>query len=42
MGYEIVITGAAEADFDEAISYIAVSLGNPRAAGALADDYESA
>jgi len=42
MGYEIVITGAAEADFDEAISYIAVSLGNPRAAGSLADDYESA
>lgn len=42
MGYEIVITRIAEADFDEAISYIAVSLGNPRAAGSLADDYESA
>ena len=42
MGFEIVITKTAEADFDEAISYIAVSLGNPSAAGSLSDDYESA
>ena len=42
MGFDIVVTKAAEADFDEVISYIVVSLGNPRAATALADDYESA
>ncbi|MBQ9810797.1 MAG: type II toxin-antitoxin system RelE/ParE family toxin [Spirochaetales bacterium] len=42
MGFEIVITQTAEADFEEAISYIAVTLSNPIAAGALADDYEAA
>ncbi len=42
MEYEIVITKTAEADFNEVISYIAVSLANPSAASALADDYETA
>ena len=42
MGFEIVVTKTAETDFDEAISYIAVSLANPGAASALADEFETA
>ena len=42
MGFEIVITKTAEIDLDEAISYIAVSLANPGAASALADEFEIA
>ena len=42
MEFEIVVTKTAETDFDEAISYIAVSLANPGAASALADEFEMA
>jgi plasmid stabilization system protein ParE len=42
MEFEIVVTKTAETDFDEAISYIAVSLANPSAASALADEFEMA
>ena len=42
MEYEILVTGTAASDFDDAISYIALSLNNPIAARALADDYEEA
>ena len=40
MAFEILVTGTAESDFNEAISHIAVYLKNPTAAGALADEYE--
>ena len=42
MEFEIVVTKTAETDFDEAISYIAVSLANPGAASTLADEFEMA
>ena len=42
MEFEIFVTKTAETDFDEAISYIAVSLANPSAASALADEFEMA
>ena len=42
MEFEIVITKTAETDLDETISYIAVSLANPGAASALADEFEVA
>ena len=42
MEFEILVTEAAASDFDDAISYIALSLNNPSAAKALADDYDDA
>ena len=42
MEYEFLVTGTAASDFDDAISYITLSLNNPIAASALADDYEEA
>jgi len=42
MEFEIFVTKTAETDFDEAISYIAVSLANPSAASAPADEFEMA
>lgn len=42
MGFEILVTQTAASDFEEAISYIALSLKNPTAARALADNYEEA
>ena len=42
MGFEILVTEAAASDFDDAISYITLSLNNPSAAKALADDYDDA
>ena len=42
MEFEILVTEAAASDFDDAISYIALSLNNPSAAKALADDNDDA
>ena len=35
--YKVIISGAAEADLDEIIGYIAVALANPQAADSLTD-----
>lgn len=39
-GYDFVLTKTAEADFDEALTYISEVLENPEAAANLADEFE--
>ena len=39
-GYDFVLTKTAEADFDEALTYISEVLENPEAATNLADEFE--
>lgn len=41
MVYDVVISPEAEDDLDRAIRYLAIELGNPQAASALADKVEA-
>ena len=41
MAYEVIISDPAFADLDNAVGYIAATLGAPRAAASLVDDFES-